>query len=286
MAPIKNATDESNETKKDAEQQHPAPEKSDSAKQTIRSQQDSVVTVKILNSCLDKRFSKQKEDLSLLIANKIAEALKNITVKIETNTKNIASNTAKLQSLSKQSDQDRTTVNSLSECVAEIENRVTACSSLSTVNEVFCEMRKRDKRVYNFILFGFPDNDNEKMDLAELAKLFAKLNLDVKVRKASRIGKIVENKIRPLKLIFATKNMAQTVLKNRKLFKDAKLGIDNDKTPREKGYLELLRSQLQSRLSKGETDLTIKYVKGAPLIVSKNAQTGSTRQDSTIQDEI
>lgn len=48
------------------------------------------------------------------------------------------------------------------------------------------------------------------------------------------------------------------------------ISISHDRTPRERAYLAELRATLKSRQDAGEDNLTIKFVNGAPKIVTKN----------------
>ena len=236
----------------------------------LRLQQETTVTVKLMNASLDKRFSKQTEDLTKIFADQINVALKKVMKQVDTNAADIKTNVMKIESLSIKSDDNQKSITSLSNRVQLAENRLDDCSTSNSINNVLCEMRERDKRACNVILFGFTDNDNVKKDLTELKKLFVKLQLDVTVRKIFRLGKIVENKTRPLKIILSLKDMAKTLLMNRKLFKDKKLNVDSDKTPYKKQYLDSVRVKLESRLADGESDFTIKYVNNVPTIVTKN----------------
>ncbi|WP_219823849.1 hypothetical protein, partial [Enterobacter cloacae complex sp. CH23B] len=54
------------------------------------------------------------------------------------------------------------------------------------------------------------------------------------------------------------------------IFSRKKLYIKDDSTLKQREYLSKLRDELNSRLDRGEKDLTIKFIKGIPSIISKS----------------
>jgi hypothetical protein len=91
-----------------------------------------------------------------------------------------------------------------------------------------------------------------------------------------RLGRNKTNKPRPLLLSLSSES---EVLESLKRFNEKKasggnslqsLSISRDRTEMERSFLHSVRAELKTRVDAGEFDLTIKYVKGIPTIVSKN----------------
>ncbi|KAG8260446.1 hypothetical protein J6590_097228 [Homalodisca vitripennis] len=90
-----------------------------------------------------------------------------------------------------------------------------------------------------------------------------------------RLGKASQDRIRPIKLILPSESEAINLLKgfakeSSKFGYLKEISLSNDKTPKEMDYFKNLRSTLAARISNGEQDLIIKFIKGIPKIVKKN----------------
>lgn len=89
------------------------------------------------------------------------------------------------------------------------------------------------------------------------------------------LGKF-DGKIRPLKISLASaSDVFKTLGSSRKLKSDQifnAVRITSDKTPKQRLYFQNLRKELDKRRSDGESNLTIKYVKGIPSIVNSAVQ--------------
>lgn len=79
-----------------------------------------------------------------------------------------------------------------------------------------------------------------------------------------RLGKKAPPKVRPLKVVLASPELALTILKKSKNT-PAGLKIVSDRTPRQQEELALLHKELLRRQQE-EPDLCIRYVNGAPKI--------------------
>lgn len=85
-----------------------------------------------------------------------------------------------------------------------------------------------------------------------------------------RLGRPLQDKVRPVKLVFPSPDAALNYLNAVNTFaKKNKLPTvaSRDRTLQERNYLQKLRDELQSRMAKGETNITIRYVSGSPAIV-------------------
>jgi len=113
-------------------------------------------------------------------------------------------------------------------------------------------------------------NDSSTVDL-----IFTKLALDIKPFAIQRLGKF-DGKIRPLKVSLASAtDVFKTLGSSRKLKSDQifnEVRIMSDKTPKQRLFFQNLRKELDKRRSDGESNITIKYVKGIPSIVNSAVQ--------------
>lgn len=118
-------------------------------------------------------------------------------------------------------------------------------------------------------------NDSNNSDTSTVDRIFTKLALNIKPITYQQLGKF-DGKIRPLKI---TLNSASDVFKilgsSKKLKSDEifnEVRITSDKTPKQSLYFQNLRNELNTRRSNGESNLTIKYVKGIPSIITSMVQ--------------
>jgi len=128
-------------------------------------------------------------------------------------------------------------------------------------------------RSKNIIIFNAcepVDNAIDNSDIKTVNSIIGKLGVDVKPISISRLGK-PNNKARPLKVMLKTTLDVFKILgASRQIRADqafSTIRISSDKTLKQRQYFQDLRSQLANRTSKGEKDLTIKYIKGQPTIV-------------------
>lgn len=135
------------------------------------------------------------------------------------------------------------------------------------------ELKERSERAKNLVITGITEiNDkNYKIrsnhDIEEFFKLATAVHGDCpKPNKSIRLGKYVPGKDRPLKICFSDTMTPKLLLKNKSKFPE-NIRIYYDQTPAQKKYLQSIKSELEKRLKNGETDLTIKHIKGTPQIV-------------------
>ena len=151
----------------------------------------------------------------------------------------------------------------------------------SPVELTITEIQEREKRAANLIIFGLEENQNQTLNIEELMAneltkvkdLLKKVNdsIDMENVKIHRLGRFSEEKIRPVKVVFPSRERALDILRHK-----AKLNgngnscyIKNDQTPAQRSYLKHILSKLEERKSSGEEDLTIKYIRGIPSIVKQ-----------------
>lgn len=142
--------------------------------------------------------------------------------------------------------------------------------------DLILELKDRCHREKNIVIVGISEiNDKnwksrQQHDNLEIMKIITKLFQDCpKPIKSQRLGKYVQNKNRPIKVYFENSETAKYLLKNRTKLPE-NIQFFSDQTPKQKQYLESLKDQLNKRTQDGEENLTIKYVKGTPTIVTAN----------------
>lgn len=194
----------------------------------------------------------------------------------------------KFGSLNKKVNELSSQINSLSSDNASLKERVdiieTKTKSLSTnppipnINELILEMIDRQSRHKNILLFNLPesnlDSNSTNLDLITVKIILKYLNLEFITTSIFRLGRPPSTSIkpRPLKICFSDqKNVfdifsTQNKLKSNSSWKD--LRFSSDQTKQQQEYMSQLRQELLNRKSNGEPDLTIKYIKGTPTIIS------------------
>lgn len=196
----------------------------------------------------------------------------------------------KFGSLNKKVNELSSQINSLSSDNASLKERVdiieTKTKSLSTnppipnINELISEMIDRQSRYKNILLFNLPesnlDSNSTNMDLITVKDILKYLNLESIPTSIFRLGKPPSTstpiKPRPLKICFSDQKTVfdifstQYKLKSNSSWKDIR--FSSDQTKKQQEHMSQLRQELLNRKSNGEPDLTIKYIKGTPTIIS------------------
>lgn len=142
-------------------------------------------------------------------------------------------------------------------------------------NEImFREMQERNNRAKNIIIVGLNEqnssvvSERQLMDEKEINNILLSAFKDCpKPIKIFRFGKFSSDKSRSIKVCFDTQEAPKLLLRNKDKFpKDIK--CYSDQTPMQQKYLKDLKEELKNRLQNGETNLTIKYQNGIPMINS------------------
>lgn len=138
------------------------------------------------------------------------------------------------------------------------------------------EINERNKRSSNIIIYNLVESTSDSKDVriahdvSKVIELINKVpNVDINSVQAFRLGKVINNKPRPIKVILNHSDVVKNIFKNKSLLQQGtNIRIASDQTPLQRQHLDKLRQTLEMRLSKGERDLTIKYVKGIPTITT------------------
>lgn len=149
----------------------------------------------------------------------------------------------------------------------------------SNVASAIIEMREREKRACNLLVFGLPESKeenregrkaDEKQRVTDIIKQLDK-NSSTEQIKMHRLGRYGEDKVRPVKVIFPSKEEALKVLRAKHDIQRQNIYIKYDQTPSERAFLRDLTVELQRRTQNGEANLGIKYIDGIPRIIRKRA---------------
>lgn len=141
-------------------------------------------------------------------------------------------------------------------------------------NDLIAELQEREERKKNIIIVGIPEphcedmSEKRKADREKVHEITSSIYAECpKSDKIIRLGKYDPNKMRPLKVCFASPDVTLSILKNKVNNKDETVKIYSDKTPYEQECMKNLRYELQEREKNGEKNLIIKYIKGIPKII-------------------
>jgi len=153
------------------------------------------------------------------------------------------------------------------------------------LEDVIAEMKERSLRSKNVMVFGLPESSKAKVeeraavDRNAIQELFSFIesDFDVKLYKSFRVGKLRNDKPRPMKVILDSEAHVVKLLKasSNIVMEDISADLTNvrlsrDRTKKQIEHLDALRVELASRQRAGGTELTIKFVNGLPKIVPKN----------------
>lgn len=138
----------------------------------------------------------------------------------------------------------------------------------SDKEEVIVELREREKRACNVILFNLqPDGDKSVLDVTN--DIFGKIPDFPKAKSCFRFTS-GRGAIKPIKVIFNDKSEALFVLRNKVKLAPFGLTVKNDCTAAQLEYLKRVRREIDNRIGNGESDITIRFVNEVPRIVKKN----------------
>ncbi|CAH2097520.1 unnamed protein product [Euphydryas editha] len=145
-----------------------------------------------------------------------------------------------------------------------------ATNSLESTLE---EIKERELRSRNIIICGVSEQYAENIEERKNADRNEVLRITrIAVSdcpepvKIIRLGKFKSTKNRPIKVIYQSQDTAISILRNSKNIKSDTIMLFSDQTPLQQANMKALKEELKRRMSNGEKDITIKYVKGTPKI--------------------
>lgn len=143
------------------------------------------------------------------------------------------------------------------------------------------EIMERVRRSHNIIIRNVQESNAVEQDTITVNQIFDHIipQQSHHVISISRIGTHSPPKNRPILVSFSNPSIVKKILRNKKLLKLVDsfraISLSDDLTPNQSNYLRELRDRLRHRLQQGETDLTIKFLKGVPTIVSQTPSADS-----------
>lgn len=135
------------------------------------------------------------------------------------------------------------------------------------------EILDRVKKSFNLIITNLPEREdnNDLPVVGEIVDLIS-ANSSRYLTNTMRIQSKDKRKPRWTKLTFSNPEIASTILRNKTSLqgnqKYHNIRIQDDKTRAQISTLNAAREELKRRQDLGDTDITIKYIKGTPTVVS------------------
>lgn len=140
---------------------------------------------------------------------------------------------------------------------------VTYSNTMETIEKI--------RKSHNLIISALPESPEDVQRVKEVVSTIDPTSCS-SIVSVSRLGQGVSRQPRLIKVAFNNMLTPKLLLRNkgalRTTGKYKKVTIREDKTLQEMRFLDTLRGELKTRQAAGERDITIKYVKGVPTIVS------------------
>lgn len=141
--------------------------------------------------------------------------------------------------------------------------------------EILMEMIERQKRESNIMVANIKESklnsteQRKEEDLNVVKTVLQNFNIDLTNITAFRVGKLVPDKNRLLKVILKNREDAKLVLKHRDTIA-AHIKIFGDQTKKQRDYYLYVKNKLQSLIEQGDNSKTIRFINNKPTIISKN----------------
>lgn len=151
---------------------------------------------------------------------------------------------------------------------------------ISSADSIVSEITEREAKKRNLMVFNMPESrdataDGRRQDDEHfIRQLFASIGLDQQVLQApmkiDRLGRKLEGKIRPVKIVFTSGSLVDTITRHAARLRDLQqykgIILSRDRTPAQQAQYRSLRQQLHDRTAAGERDLKLVHVNGIPKI--------------------
>ncbi|XP_022178866.1 uncharacterized protein LOC111039597 [Myzus persicae] len=181
----------------------------------------------------------------------------------------------------------RNDVDSLMDKVANLESGSTPNIASTTVSQVLQETFERERCSYNALVYGVPESisstitERVKDDKETFQKLLEENSIEPSHgSKYIRLGKARADYVRPLKVIYTSKEDASKLiasfadLRNQGVSITQGFRIVKDKTKLQREQLRSCHSEFDHRTRNGESGLSIKYINGSPIVISEGSKNG------------
>lgn len=170
--------------------------------------------------------------------------------------------------------------------IEKLQERVTlkvseAQHDIGGVEPTITEMEEREKRKFNFLIFGVEESaaptglQRKAEDLVSIKNTIKQISNDIPTDNIQhfRLGRHADNSLRPIKVILPSKVDAQNVLRNKnKVKSDEGIYIKYDLTELQRKFRRSLLQELENRSAGGENNLRIRYLGGCPKIVKDHVK--------------
>lgn len=268
------------------------------------SREDTPLSAELVQRIVAEENDKLRNDLKTLVHHAISEELKSLKVEITTIKDSLSTFKQQLGNLSERIEKVETDIKlceSVSSDICYLKSSFAKIEMekdkiLSTMNndplpttfqntphtvyeDLAAELHERALRSKNIVVVGIPEDTNsdvlkmKEQDKQKLLNILHTISPDSpQPIKIYRLGKQISGKSRPIKVCFESESTVKYLLRNKTKIKNEKLRIYSDQTLLQKQYMSTLREQLAMRTDKGETNLTIKYIKGVPKIITGSSK--------------
>lgn len=268
------------------------------------SREDTPLSAELVQRIIADENDKLRNDLKTLVHNAISEEFKSLKVEITTIKDSLSTFKQQLSNLSERIEKVETDIKlceSVSSDICYLKSSFAKIEMekdkiLSTMNndplpttlqntphtvyeDLAAELHERALRSKNIVVVGIPEDTNsdvlkmKEQDKQKLLNILHTISPDCpQPIKIYRLGKQISGKSRPIKVCFESESTVKYLLRNKTKIKNEKLRIYSDQTLQQKQYMSALREQLAIRTDKGETNLTIKYIKGVPKIITGSSK--------------
>ncbi|KOB77052.1 Uncharacterized protein OBRU01_03731 [Operophtera brumata] len=144
-------------------------------------------------------------------------------------------------------------------------------SSLPTSSreDLIREIGERSNREKNILIIGVTELHGSEVEVRRSYDEKEALNILSETSKripttlkTSRLGKYKTDANRPLKIYFDYPEIAKEILRNKDKITNKNIKVFSDQTPAQQLHMKELKQKLLERHENGETELTIKYIKG------------------------
>lgn len=243
----------------------------------IRNQMSEMMSyLKSVNGTQSENLNKLREDVTS-IKNHVSDIRETVD-KLITEQNKIKTEIAGFVDINKQTEKR---IEALERNMQQLQETTSTATTVAPLlcEDIMAEINHRNQRAKNIIVIGLPEpngnetNETEKdeADKAEVINILKMISADCPApAKIFRLGKQNQQRNRPVKVCFSTQETAISILRKKNNLKRESIKIFSDQTPFQQAFLKTLKEELESRIASGEENLSIKYVKGVPKIVSKN----------------
>ncbi|KAJ8678499.1 hypothetical protein QAD02_014286 [Eretmocerus hayati] len=197
-----------------------------------------------------------------------SEALAGLKVDLDA----IKKSCSRIDSLASDIKDLQASVNTIPELQSNMDDLKAKVDSMSMQNSeqeaLIKEIQDRIQRAKNIILFHVDENPDVKTDTEVVKHILKDIPVSTDNITTTRIGNPVNGEIRPLLVTLNNTNDPHLILKNKSKL-DLKYGVSLDKTKQQRLEYKAALDSLKLRMSKGETDLVVRYVNNKPIVTKK-----------------